>query len=227
MYHISGAIKIAFHHFPLSYDYYLFFFIPALNLYICARKFCSMRVVSTTSSNEKEVRRLFESGFKQYFKPLCFYAMSFVKDDEVARDIVHDVFLTVWNNRTSIDFGRPMYPYLLNLTRNSSLNYLAHLKVKSRHEENLILQGDLFSDSEDDGHEELIARIMNRIDTLPARCREVMYLYLVECKKYKEIATQLDISVNTIKTHITAGLKILREEFPSSLLILCFPQLKK
>ena len=45
---------------------------------------------------------------------------------------------------------------------------------------------------------------------------------LNECKKYKEIAEILGVSVNTVKTHISLGLKILRKEFPASLLFAFF-----
>lgn len=60
---------------------------------------------------------------------------------------------------------------------------------------------------------------MDSIDRLPERCREVMRLCFVECKRYKEVAALLGISVNTVKSHISAGLKILRDEYPASLLL--------
>ena len=74
--------------------------------------------------------------------------------------------------------------------------------------------------SDDSTREELLERILTRIDQLPDRCGEVMRLCFIECKKYKEIAEELNISVNTVKTHITTGLKTLRDEFPTSLLLL-------
>ena len=86
--------------------------------------------------SECEFKLQFEDSFKRFFKPLCFHAMSFVKDADIAKDIVHDVFLTTWTQREKIDFTQPMLPYYLSLTRNRSLNYLDHLKVRARHEEN-------------------------------------------------------------------------------------------
>lgn len=172
--------------------------------------------------NEREFRLQFEDSFKRFFKPLCFHAMSFVKDEDVAKDIVHDVFLTVWSQRAKIDFTQPMLPYYLSLTRNRALNYLDHLKVKAKHEEKELQNNPLYSDFDNTDHEELIQEIMNRIDNLPDRCGEVMRLCFIECKKYKEIAEILDISVNTVKTHLSLGLKILRNEFPASLLNLFF-----
>ena len=76
--------------------------------------------------------------------------------------------------------------------------------------------------SDDSTREELLERILARIEQLPERCSQVMKLSFIECKKYKEIAEELNISVNTVKTHITTGLKTLRDEFPASLLLLLF-----
>jgi len=165
---------------------------------------------------------MFEVYFKAYFKSLCFYAMSFVKDNEAAKDVVHDVFLAVWNHREQIDFSQPIYPYLLSLVHNRSLNYLEHLKVKSIHQRYELQMAKKYLEPVTSGHEELIQRIMARIESLPDRCKEVMYLCFIECKKYKEIAEALNISVNTVKTHLSTGLRILREEFPPSLLVILF-----
>ena len=133
-----------------------------------------------------------------------------------------DVFLTTWAQRRKIDFTQPMLPYYLSLTRNRSLNYLDHLKVRARHEENESYKNLLYAETDYSEHEELIRQIMNRINQLPDRCGEVMRLCFIECKKYKEIAEILGVSVNTVKTHISLGLKILRKEFPASLLFAFF-----
>ena len=174
------------------------------------------------SLNNRNIRKAFEDCFRQYFKPLCVYAASFVNDEEAAKDLVHDAFLSVWTRRHEVDFTRPMYPYLMNLTRNNALNYIDHLRVRERHEAAEMQRGELYEDPRADNHEELIADIIKRIDTLPGRCSEVMRLFFLDGKRYKEIADLLDISVNTVKTHIAAGLKILRDEFPPSVLLLFF-----
>lgn len=194
---------------------------------IFAGNSCVMKVVSPKGLSDLELSKRFEMLFKQHFKPLCFYAMSFLSDEEVAKDIVHDVFLAVWKRREEIDFTCSVYPYFLSLTRNSCLNYLAHLKVKLRHERLQWETGKHYFDANDQEHEELIRRIVERMEHLPGRCGEVMYLCFMECKKYKEIAELLDISVNTVKTHLATGLKILRKEFPASLLMVMLYRSRK
>lgn len=54
-----------------------------------------------------------------------------------------------------------------------------------------------------------------------------MRLCFIDCKKYKEIAEVLNISVNTVKTHVVTGLRILRDEFSDTLVLLVFARLKK
>jgi len=156
--------------------------------------------------DNKQSSLMFEQLFKQHYRTLCFHAMSLVNDLDTSKDIAHDVFLSLWYHRATIDFTRPILPYLFSLTRNRALNYLEHKKIQNNHST----------------REELLERILARIELLPERCSQVMKLSFIECKKYKEIAEELNISVNTVKTHITTGLKTLRDEFPASLLLLLF-----
>ena len=162
----------------------------------------------------------FESIFKQHFTALCTHVMTFVNDLDTSKDIAHDVFLSVWNNRERIDFSRPILPYLFSLTRNRAINYLTHRKVEDTHVQQELVEEPTYTLPSPDNREELLRLIMERIDQLPERCSQVMKLCFIECKKYKEIADELNISVNTVKTHVTTGLKILREEFPPSLFLL-------
>lgn len=162
----------------------------------------------------------FEDIFKQHFTTLCAHAMSFVNDLDTSKDIVHDVFLSVWNHRERIDFSRPILPYLFSLTRNRAINDLEHRKIEEKHVQQELTVESVYTLPDATDRDELIRLIIERIDHLPERCSQVMKLCFIECKKYKEIAEELDISVNTVKTHITAGLKILRDEFPASLLLL-------
>ena len=179
----------------------------------------------------KDLRELFEGLFGQYYQSLCFYALSFVKDKEIARDLVHDVFLSLWNHMAEIDFEKPVYPYLVSLTRNRVLNYLEHLKVEDKHFARQRTLSEVYVSTDDSGYEELIAQIMQQMSQLPERCRNVMYLCFVEGKKHKEIAEELGVSITTVRTHIALGLKMLRQHFPDINLFLIWacliPSVKK
>ncbi|MBS7199273.1 MAG: sigma-70 family RNA polymerase sigma factor, partial [Bacteroidales bacterium] len=121
-----------------------------------------------------------------------------------------------------IHITHPIFPYLISLTRNRALNYVQHKKIQNNHVRQHLADDPTYTLSDDSAREELLERILARIELLPERCSQVMKLSFIECKKYKEIAEELNISVNTVKTHITMGLKTLRDEFPASLLLLLF-----
>ena len=157
--------------------------------------------------DNKQSSLVFEQLFKQHYRTLCFHAMSLVNDLDASKDIVHDVFLSLWYHRASIDFTRPVFPYLFSLTRNRALNYLEHKKIQNNHVRQHLADDPTYTLSDDSTREELLEHILARIELLPERCSQVMKLCFIECKKYKEIAEELNISVNTVKTHITTGLK--------------------
>ena len=74
--------------------------------------------------DNKQCSLVFEQLFKQHYRTLFFHAMSLVNDLDTSKDIAHDVFLSLWYHRATIDFTRPILPYLFSLTRNRALNYL-------------------------------------------------------------------------------------------------------
>lgn len=162
---------------------------------------------------EKQEKDTFEILFRTHYKELYVHALSFVRNEEEARDIVNDVFEYAWNNRYKIDQSVSLRPFLYTMTRTRSLDYLRHEKTKARfrlyyHS----LPQELEIDYDD--YEKLIRKIMGLIEKLPAQTRNVFQKCFIEKKKYKEAGEELNISVNTIRTHITKALRILREELP-------------
>ena len=137
--------------------------------------------------DNKQSSLMFEQLFKQHYRTLCFHAMSLVNDLDTSKDIAHDVFLSLWYHRATIDFTRPILPYLFSLTRNRALNYLEHKKIQNNHVRQHLADDPTYTLSDDSTREELLERILARIELLPERCSQVMKLSFIECKKYKEI----------------------------------------
>ena len=76
----------------------------------------------------------------------------------------------------------------------------------------MILTGQEESD-EDNGFDEFYDRLQSIMETLPPKCKEIFILGCVESMSYKEIAQQLDISVNTVKTQVKTAYKKIKDEF--------------
>lgn len=151
----------------------------------------------------------FESVFRTHYRELFLHALSFVRLEEDAEDIVNDVFEYVWDHYERLDTSESLRPFLYTLTRNKCLDFLRHKKTKERFRQ---YYADLSREMEIDykDYEDLIAKIMRLIDGLPAQTSTVFRKCFIEKKTYKETGEELGISVNTVRTHISKALRILR-----------------
>ncbi len=161
----------------------------------------------------------FEELFYRWFNDLMGFVYSYLHDEEVARDIVHDVFLTLWNNRTHLDTSWSLKSYLFTLSRNYTLNYIRHQKVIAHNESGLIRDSQEFQE-EIEEYETTMERLREKLACLPGKQREVLVKCLVEGKMYKQVAEELNVSVNTIKTHIKRALAFLREQMQNDMILL-------
>lgn len=152
------------------------------------------------------------SFFDCYAEQLFHYALGFVKHRAEAEDIVQDVFIYLWTNRDKIAYTGSVYAYLCRAVKNSCIDYKLHEKVEERYRQEMmaLVQEDT---GEEDDFEELYARLQEVMNTLPPKCREIFVLGCVEGMSYKEIAEQLDISVNTVKTQMKTAYKKIKDEF--------------
>lgn len=161
----------------------------------------------------------FDEIFNYYFPKLMNFAIGYVKDTEVAREIVQDTFLKLWEMRKNLAPETRLAPLLYTITRNDALNYLKQLIHKQKYIENRkqMYENQLnYIALKDESSERLIynelyEEINKAIADLPEKCRQVFQLSRDEGLKYHEIAEKMKISVKTVETHISDALKRLRE----------------
>ncbi len=176
----------------------------------------------------------FEILFRTYYSRLCAYACSFVSQNDIAEDIVAEVFLHFWEKRESLPVPDVVSAYLLQSVKNACLNYLSREKSRKQTiSENELKYLELkmsypVSDRYPLGDligQELEEKIKQEIDKLPEQCREIFYLSRFEEMSHKEIALQLGISENTVKVQIYRALVKLKKGLEPYLpiIILKFP----
>lgn len=163
----------------------------------------------------------FEDMFRSYFQDLMRFVCSYVNDEEVAKDIVHDVFFAVLRNKKHLDASYSMKSYLFTLSRNYALNYLKHLRVVAMNEREVVEVLENTGD-ELEVYEERVSRLNEKMAELPEKQREVLIKCFVDGRKYQEVADEMEISVNSLKTHISRGLKFLRNELREDVILLIF-----
>ena len=176
----------------------------------------------TTTRNPE----LFDDLFRQYSKPLFYYAAKFV-DDEAARDIVQDVFVKLWSDQ-SITIKQSLNALLFTMVRNSCLQQLEKQKVRNKYFESakLKLQEEelrFYMEEKTSLLEQELENKLNEVlGNLPDRCRQVFTMSRFENKKNKEIAAELDISVKAVEKQITKALATIRTEMKDYLPLLLF-----
>lgn len=176
-------------------------------------------MTSEENRMEKEELKDFEGLFRDYFQPLCAYAFKYTKDFDSAKEIVHTVFVKVWEKRTGIDKDQNIRSYLYTSVYNRCLNHIRDsrktVEFDDYHKETI---------GQDDPAnleaQELQAKIEAAIQSLPDRCREVFILSRYEELKYAKIAERLEISVKTVEVQISKALKLLREHLADFLTII-------
>ncbi|TLX76399.1 RNA polymerase sigma-70 factor [Labilibacter sediminis] len=167
----------------------------------------------------------FELLFRRYFPRLKAISYSFVKDDSIAKDIVQEVFIKVWEKRSEIK-DIAIESFLFKMVRNQCLNYLRHVKVvdnrvgglKDATQMEELYRIDIIKDEPYLLIEkELEQEIVSVLNELPEKCREVFKLSRIDGLMNSEIAEKLDVSIKNVEKHMTKALKHFREHFKDRL----------
>lgn len=158
-------------------------------------------------------RKAFEKLYKEHYRRLFALAYRYVGQAPVAEEIVHDVFLTIWKLAGALKVQYSIKSYLSKAVINSSLNFIKKEKINNvKQNAYLIVESDPDIESEQRARKEsLLNSLEDAMAILPPKCREVMYLSRFGKLKQQEIATQMNISVKTVKNHLTYGFQKLRE----------------
>lgn len=180
--------------------------------------------MNNSSLKECTIRDNFDKIYVMYFSRMCRFAKEYVLFDEDAENIVQDVFLLLWEKRDVLDIQVSLISYIFALVKNRCLDYLRHNIVADEFKQELSLKlssleqlNNSFSSDED------IERILvSAIDKLPERCRVIFIKSRVDGKKYREIASELNLSINTVENQMAIALKKLRTELKDYLPLLLF-----
>lgn len=167
---------------------------------------------------------VYEELFNNLYSPLCSYAFSIIKNTEEVEDIVQKTFYKLWDQRENIDIKTSIKSYMYRMVHNACLNKIRQTKTRAEHNTLYAYEKEEYVNDIEQGvyHSELEQNIMNCIESLPPKCREVFKMSRVEQLSYAEIAAKLDISTNTVENHIAKALKILRENLKDFLPLLLF-----
>jgi RNA polymerase sigma-70 factor, ECF subfamily len=150
--------------------------------------------------------------FRNHFTGLCRFALGYVKQEDAAREIVQDAFVSLWEKRHTIDLSKPVKSYLSTTVRNKCLN---HLRDHKKFSSDLLALENLPEDAYYEQPDKLVEQeirdqIAGAIAGLPEKCREIFVLNRYQHLKYQQIADHLQISVKTVETQMSKALQHMR-----------------
>lgn len=154
----------------------------------------------------------------QFYKPKLFVIVnSYIPSQEDAEEIVHDVFVKLWEKWETLQITSNFTGYLYSMTRNACLDYLRKQKNKltkemsTEQQEFWLNHGALADDMASSILvNELESLVESAIEELPEKCRKVFKKSRLEGLCHQEISKELEISPKTVENHITRALRQLR-----------------
>lgn len=145
----------------------------------------------------------------RYFHQMCLYAARTLhKSNGISEEIVDDCFIKLWENRRNIEIHTSLKHYLFLVLHNALID---HIRKKKLITEPLTADFPLPGDEKDFDEQIQYANLYKAIKKLPDQCRKVLELAVFGSKSYNEIAEELNISKNTVKTQMGRAYKQLKE----------------
>jgi len=157
-------------------------------------------------------RVAFGEIYARYFGLLYIFIHRKLKDEDDAKDILQELFFNIWEKRETLNFSGTLTTYLYTAVRNRMLDRIGKKDVEARYVRSLQAFVDAGHSTSDHRIRErqLSTLIEQEIDALPAKMREVFLLSRRDHLTYKEIADKLDISEQTVRSHVKHALRTLR-----------------
>lgn len=174
----------------------------------------------------------FEQFYITWYSRAKYFAREYVHSESDAEIIIQDVFLHLYERRDLMDAYTNLTAYLFTSIKNRCLDYLRkwvleqetaqgvqdefEMELRMKYD-SLEIFNTQFSDETDIG--ELLD---NALQKLPERCRNIFIMNKLEGKKQKEIAEELNLSINTVESQMGIAYKKLREELKDCLPLFIF-----
>jgi RNA polymerase sigma-70 factor (ECF subfamily) len=132
---------------------------------------------------------------------------------DIAREIVQDFFVKLYEKRNSLSIDVSLKSYLYRSIYNCCINYINQRNIQDKHLRNIDFERTVEENLENEINTvELQYKISEVIEELPAKCRRIFKMNRLEGLKNEEIAIQLNLSKRTVETQISKALKILRKK---------------
>jgi RNA polymerase sigma-70 factor (ECF subfamily) len=175
------------------------------------------RLAEIEEISEKNVLRVNEDTFaliyKQFWKKLYYLCYQKLGDKDLAQDLVHDLFRSIWERREALVISDSIEKYLV---RSIKFKISGYFREKIQQERNLE-ESQLYVRESEAVTEKQVAfsflsqELTHLVDKLPERCRLIYKLSRESGLNNREIASSLLVSEKTVENQITKALSYIRQ----------------
>lgn len=167
------------------------------------------KLVALLKEGNKEA---FAQIYQRYWMVMYMHALKMLKNEDDARDIVQEIFTSLWMKGRSINADVNLAAYLFVATKNKVFDLITHQRVRMDY------LGSLSAFAGENSNQtlarieekELLQALQYEIEQLPAKMRQVFEMRVNEHLTYTEIAAKLNISDKTVKKQISNAIGIIR-----------------
>lgn len=153
----------------------------------------------------------FAELYNHYKIPAIKFCVSLVKDEEEAENMIHDVFIKIWEKRNQINPDLNFNSYLFTCLRNLAFDYFKKMEKSQFLKQQYMDRMEEMHNGATDAEEAKIVLLRAGIDALSEKRKQILKLNVEEGKSYQEIAELMRISKNTVKNQLVKAKQFLRE----------------
>ena len=166
----------------------------------------------------------FRELFSEFYNSLVLFAMGFVEQQDVAEDIVQEVFVSFWMNKKRTVFSGSVRSYLFGAVAKAASKFATRRgRVMFDDVEKYVDQFlEELGEYDEDEFACLRDKVYARVEALPERTKEIFKAVVLNNLTYQQVGERFGITVNTVKTLYYRALKQLKEELGGNALVLFF-----
>lgn len=154
----------------------------------------------------------FSDFYKQYVNLMHRFVIRYVKSHELADDLVQEIFIKIWENRTMIPDLVSLKSYLFIIARNHTFTFLKKASAEQSIKERILSEAAAYSNTTEDLmlSAEYNAHLQHILSKLPPQTQKIFKLCREEEKSYQEVSALLGISKDAVKKHMVRSMKLLK-----------------
>lgn len=151
----------------------------------------------------------FNTLYRIHSKLLLSNIKRLVKDNEIAKELLQDLYVRVWEHRESIDIQKSYKSFLFTISRNLVFDYLRRKALDKRAQITLVQNAiEFYSPIEEDlDYRESNELINLAIENLAVQSKQVFKMSRLCGKTHQQIAEELGMSLKMVNYHITKANK--------------------